>query len=152
MQAVTIGSNVLCGRSPANPRGYDPGRGIAREWARILSAALADDSWRREHITEPRRLVFLHQAVLSAVLLARTTPAERRWLPPDHGYPLNLHDRLPEAKRARRLEELACFIYDDLWDREPDWLVRAPVDEPLRGWLAEADRRTRGAGYNARPR
>jgi hypothetical protein len=131
---------------------WRPGRGIAREWVRVLAAVLADEAWSKEHVTEPRHLVFLHQAVVSAVILSRTSAAERRWLPPDHGYPLNLHDRLPAAKRARRLEDLACFIYDTLWDRDPDWLARAPVGEPLRGWLEDADRRARGAGYNARPR
>jgi hypothetical protein len=131
---------------------WTPARGIGREWARALSAVLADGAWREEHCADPRRLVFLHQAVLSAVLLARTTAEERRWLPPDHGYPLNLHDRLPEAKRTRRLEDLACFLYDTLWDREPDWLSRVPVSDPLRAWLADADRRARDAGYNARPR
>lgn len=129
-----------------------PGRGIAREWARALSAVLADEAYRRTYCADVRHRVFLHQAVLSAVLLARTTPAERRWLPPDHGYPLGLHERVPAAKRARRLEDLACLIYDTLWDEQPDWLDRVPVEDPLRSWLAEAHRRTRPPGYNARPR
>lgn len=131
---------------------WRPGRGIAREWSRALSAVLADEAFRGAHCADVRHRVFLHQAVLSAVLLARTAPAERRWLPPDHGYPLGLHERVPAAKRARRLEDLACFVYDTLWDQRPDWLDSAPVDEPLRSWLADAHRRTGPAGYNARPR
>jgi hypothetical protein len=131
---------------------WRPGRGIAREWARAFSAVLADEGFRGAHCADVRHQVFLHQAVLSAVLLARTAPAERRWLPADHGYPLGLHERVPVAKRARRLEDLACFIYDTLWDQQPDWLDRVPADEPLRSWLADAHRRTRLAGYNAQPR
>jgi hypothetical protein len=131
---------------------WRPGRGIAREWAGALSAVLADEAYRRTYCADARHQVFLHQAVLSAVLLARTAPAERRWLPLDHGYPLGLHERVPAAKRVRRLEDLACLIYDTLWDEQPDWLDRVPVEDPLRSWLADAHRRTRPAGYNARPR
>jgi hypothetical protein len=131
---------------------WRPGLGIAREWARALSAVLADEAYRRTHCADVRHQVFLHQAVLSAVLLARTAPAERRWLPPDHGYPLGLHERVPAAKRARRLEDLACLIYDTLFDQEPGWLDRVPVGDLLRSWLADAHRRAGPAGYNARPR
>ena len=84
--------------------------------------------------------MFLHQAVLSAVLCARTRPSERRWIPVSHGYPLNLADRLPAAKRLPRLNDVVCLIYDTAWDQDPDWLSRVQVDEPLRGWLRESYR------------
>jgi hypothetical protein len=131
---------------------WRPGRGIAREWARALSAVLADEAYRSAFCADARHRVFLHQAVLSAVLLARTAPAERRWLPADHGYPLGLHERVPAAKRVRRLEDLACLIYDTLWDEKPDWLDRVPVEDPLRSWLADAHRRAVPVGYDPLPR
>jgi alkyl sulfatase BDS1-like metallo-beta-lactamase superfamily hydrolase len=90
----------------------------------------------------PLRRFFLHQAVLSGVLLAATTESERRWLPLDHGYPLNLHERIPEAKRARSLDGIPCLIIDTFWLQRGDW--QPPIDASafVRAFLEKAWART----------
>jgi hypothetical protein len=117
---------------------YRADRGICREWSRAFTAALGDKAFLAQHCGDPLRRLFLHQAVLSAVILARTEANERRWLPRDHGYSLLLHDRLPAERRVARLNDLACAIYDLLWDQNPNWLAGFVVDEPLRSWLERA--------------
>ena len=112
-----------------------PSRGLAVEWARVLSALLDDTAYRAVALADPLRALFLHQAALSGVLAARTRPSERRWFPIRTAYPIGLHDRVPAARRAARLEEVVCLIYDQAWDQDPRWLSKVPVDGQLRAWL-----------------
>jgi hypothetical protein len=119
---------------------YRPSRRLGEGWARALTALLSDPAYRALATADGPHAVFLHQAVLSAVLCARTRPSERRWIPISHGYPLNLADRVPAAKKVARLNDVVCLLYDNAWDQDPGWLSRVPVDEPLRGWLVESHR------------
>lgn len=117
---------------------YRPSRGLCAEWARVLTALLESPGDRSVVLADDRHALFLHQAVLSAVIAARTRPSERRWIPVSHGYPFGQHDRLPAARRATRLEDVVCLIYDDAWDAGPEWMEKIQVGEPLRGWLRAA--------------
>jgi hypothetical protein len=128
---------------------YRPSKRIGEAWARTLTALLSDPAYRAVATADGPHAVFLHQAVLSAVLCARTRPSERQWIPISHGYPLNLADRVPVTKKVSRLNDLVCLIYDTVWDQDPDWISRVPVDEPLRGWLLEAYRSLHRAGSPA---
>ncbi len=114
---------------------YRPGRGICRAWAGAFGALVSDEAFQRSACADARHRIFLHQAVLSAVVAARTRPHERRWLPPTYVYPLHLHDRLPIERRAHRLNDLACTIVESLWEEAPGVGRVMPVDEPLRSWL-----------------
>jgi len=76
--------------------------------------------------------------VRSSVILAKSEPGEWRWLPRDHGYPLNLHTRLSPEKQARALNELSCLIYNSLWDEQSGWMDLISIGEPLRTWIKNA--------------
>jgi hypothetical protein len=116
---------------------YRPQRGICREWARVFSTMVSDEAFQRSACADTRHRVFLHQAVLSAVIVAKTRQVERRWLPPGYVYPLHLQDRIPIERRAQRLDELTCVIVESLWQERPDLTKVIAVDEPLRSWLAK---------------
>ncbi len=117
------------------------GRDIGPRWAAALSTLARDHAFLAAHAADPLHRLFLHQAALSAVLLASTTAAERRWLPLDHGYPLALHQRLPEARRIARLDGVPCVILDTVWrQRRPT--PPLPASPALQAWFAAAWRRT----------
>lgn len=115
-----------------------PARGICREWARVFAAAGNDAAFLRSAAPDRLHRIFLHQAVFSAVLLARTTAAERRTLGDAVGYPLHLHERVPEGKRLARLGDAPVVIHEDLLERRPDWSGLLPVDPERGAWLDEA--------------
>lgn len=119
---------------------FRPDRGICRAWARAFTALVRDAGFQRAACADRLHKIFLHQAVLSSVILVKSKRAEWRWLPRDHGYPLNLHDRLAPARKARSLNELSCLIYDSLWDEQPGWMNRISIGEPLRTWVENAYR------------
>ena len=116
-----------------------PGLGLFREWARQMSVRLADGDYQRRACADGLHRVFLHQAVLSAIIAARTSPEQWRWLPRECGYPLHLHDRLPEAQRPRRLDALSVVLHENVIDQpgafdgiEVDGELRAFLDDQLR--------------------
>ena len=80
--------------------------------------------------------VFMHQAILSAVvpkLLARERMME---LPETINYPLHLHTEHPPENRPARLNDLITCRYEE-FEILQGVLDAIPVDEPLKSWLTE---------------
>jgi glyoxylase-like metal-dependent hydrolase (beta-lactamase superfamily II) len=117
-----------------------PSLGLFREWARQMSARLADADYQRRACADGLHRVFLHQAVLSAIIVARTSPAQWRWLPRECGYPLHLHARLPAELRAARLADLSVVLHENEID-QPGALDGIEVNQELRAFLDEQLRR-----------
>lgn len=117
---------------------YDPSRGICREWAALLTRFIEDTTYQKAACSDVLHRIFLHQALLSALIVARTSDAERLALPPACGYPLHLQEELPEGKRITRLNDVEALIYEDTWDRRTDFLDIAPARGALRSWLTDA--------------
>jgi TolB protein len=115
---------------------FSPRLGLAAEWARLLTRLLQDAPYQETACTTFLRKLFLHQAVLSAVITARVAPARIRPLPLASGYPFSQHERLPEEKQAASLDAISVAIFDRAWQQDAEWLERIPAGEPLRSWLA----------------
>ncbi len=115
---------------------FSPRLGLAVEWARLLAQLLKDADYQETACTTFLRKLFLHQAVLSAVITARVDPGRIRALPLSSGYPFSQHDRLPEGKKAASLDGVSVVIFDRAWQQDPEWLKRVPAGAPLRSWLA----------------
>ena len=114
---------------------FDPRLGIAAEWARLLTRFLKDEEYQKSVCTSFLRKLFLHQAVLSAVITARIKPERIKALPLTSGYPFNQHDKLPAASRASSLNDLAVVIFDYAWDKDPAWMEKIGIEGTLREWL-----------------
>ncbi len=114
---------------------FNPRLGLAGEWARLLARFLKDESYQKTACTTFLRRLFLHQALLSAVVTARVPPDRIRPLPLASGYPFGQHARLPEAARLDSLDAAAVVIFDRTWQEDPGWLERLPCGTDLRRWL-----------------
>jgi len=116
----------------------NPELGICAEWVRILSGLLHDTAYQQAACTTFLKRLFLHQAVLSAVLQARVAPDRLRPLPLTAGYPFNQHAQLAPARRVASLDDTAAVIFDTAWQQQPGWLGAIPAGEALRAWLADS--------------
>ena len=114
----------------------DPQKGVLRKWRQLfckfhdemisLKPAFADDLHK----------IFLHQAILS-VLIMKILKWERiKILTPDYSYPLHMHHQVPIEKQPQILNELICPVYEEIF-KYPDMLNGLNVDEPLKNWLKE---------------
>lgn len=110
----------------------DPARGLLRTWREGFQALVADAAFQAGPCRDEWHQVFLHQAVLSALVTAELAQDEIRALPPEYSYPLHMHAQVPPAHRASALNDLVCAVYEDVLPLED-----IAVHEPLRPWLEE---------------
>lgn len=80
--------------------------------------------------------VFVHQAILVGVLLARLDPAAMQELPRNYNYPLHLYDDHDAARRPAAINELVTCRYESVFDTA-GWGERLPITGRLKTWLAE---------------
>jgi hypothetical protein len=74
--------------------------------------------------------VFLHQVVVSALIMKLVEHDRIRMLPPTYSYPLHLQEKLPPAKRITSLNQMVCAVFEEM-----DRLDQVTVEEPLKSWL-----------------
>jgi hypothetical protein len=123
-------------RAYFNSHGFSfrPGIGLGRRWMELFSRLVKDQSFQETTCVDMPHRIFLFQAVWS-VLVASTVVRKRiRILPPDYNYPYNLHDRVPEIKRPRRMNDLVTMAYETR-RLDPDSITDIKINEPLRTWL-----------------
>ena len=114
---------------------FDSAIGLAREWLARFTHLVGDSGFQAHACADELHPIFLHQAVYSALIAARVPVARVRRLPPTYNYPYNLHATIPADCRARALNDLVCFTYEER-ALDPARLTDIRVDEPLRTWLA----------------
>jgi len=114
----------------------DPAQGLMQAWRDHFKAFVDDDEFQTAHCADVTHQIFLHQAVLSALLTRGFNPERMRVLPPEYSYPLHFQGDIPEPKVARTLNELVVPVYEQLCPR-PDKLDDPKVEEPLASWLLE---------------
>jgi len=81
-------------------------------------------------------MVFMHQTVLSGVVLSTFKRQELLELPETLNYPLHLHQEYPIEYRPQALNNLVTCRYEGIEDLRNS-LKTIGVEEPLKGWLNE---------------
>ena len=81
---------------------FNPRLGLAAEWARLLTRFLKDEKYQKTVCTTFLRKLFLHQAVLSAVISSRIKPERIKALPLTSGYPSASTTNCPPRKKPHR--------------------------------------------------
>jgi hypothetical protein len=112
-----------------------PAAGIMQAWWSLFQSLIADQSFQTLACADPLPRIFLHQAVLSALLTCRLPQARLRLLPPEYSYPLHLHQQIPSKKRPARLDDLVCPVYEDAF-QYPDTLNGLDAGPELTTWLS----------------
>jgi hypothetical protein len=113
----------------------NPSQGVCRRWFACFESLVCDQSFQSSSCQDERHRIFLHQAILSALLVTQLDPQRIRLLPPDYSYPYNLHQDVPPERRARALDDLVCIAYEDR-SLHPDVVDDVNINEPLRSWLS----------------
>jgi hypothetical protein len=83
-----------------------------------------------------RHKIFLHQAVLSGVILSKLKLSQIQQLPTTYNYPLHLHTQDVTHNRPSCLEDLVTFRHERFYT-DPEWTNRIPAKEPLKQWIAK---------------
>jgi len=94
----------------------NPRLGLMEQWQEMFCRMIQDREFQSGPCSDDLHRIFLHQAVLSALVIRTVDPARIRVLPPEYSYPLHFHDRLPRECRAESLDDLVVPVYEDKAD------------------------------------
>ncbi len=112
----------------------NPAKGLLRQWLDYFAALVDDQAYQQAACQDVRHRVFLHQAIWSALLVARLDSQRIYILPPDYNYPYNLHSSVPAERRAEVLNNLVCLTYEER-SLDPAQVDDMTIHEPLKAWL-----------------
>lgn len=113
----------------------NPSKGLLCWWFECFEVLVCDEEYQKATCQDERHQIFLHQAVLSALLVSRLEPKRVRVLPSDYNYPYNLHQSVPMDRRAEALNDLVCIAYEDR-SLDPNLVDDIDIHDPLRPWLS----------------
>lgn len=112
----------------------NPAIGLLRRWLELFERLIGDQAFQAGACRDALHRIFLHQALLSAQIGADLAPERIRILPPEYNYPYNLHPSISAPRRAKALNDLATFAYEDR-SLDPAVIDDIEIHEPLRSWL-----------------
>ncbi len=107
-----------------------PEKGILQSWWKSYKELYHKKYFKDYYNKNYLYAIFIHQAVLSGVILSTIERNELFELPFDYNYPLNLYYNCPFVYRAKNINELKTVRYED-----PEELKTLPIQDPLRSWL-----------------
>lgn len=111
-----------------------PQIGIYQAWWDYFHRIVNDIEFQSNACGDQLHKIFLHQAILSGLIMKMLDFERIRILPATYNYPLNLQDEIPAERQVKVLNELVTPVYEDM-SIHPHDLDGFVVHEPLRSWL-----------------
>ena len=107
-----------------------PEKGLFQSWWKSYKELYNEKCFKEYYNKNYLYAIFIHQAVLSGVILSTIEKNELYELPFEYNYPLNLYYNCPFVYRAKNINELTTVRYED-----PEDLKKVPIQDPLKSWL-----------------
>ena len=114
----------------------DPGVKIMRAWLDTFLRIFQNPEYQRFYKQDTRYEIFMHQAVLSGVILSNLVVEEIQELPGRYNYPLNLYDEDRNTSRPESLEECVTIRHEGFYE-DPLWMEKIPARSSLKKWIGE---------------
>jgi len=111
-----------------------PERGLFRDWYETFLDLYQDPVFEEFYAQDQRYVIFLHQAVLSGLVLRSFEQADLFELPDTYNYPANLFEQDATSRRPASLDELVTFRHEGFY-QDADWLQKMPASDRLKEWL-----------------
>jgi hypothetical protein len=112
----------------------DPRLGLMRRWLEKFEELVKDQHFQKTACKDKLHQIFLHQAVLSTLVVSQLEPEQIRILPAGYSYPLHLHERVPPSRRVHSLEDTICAVYEDD-DSLPGRVAGLEIGKGLHEWI-----------------
>ena len=117
-----------------------PEKHLLQAWRDTFFKVYQEPSLAKFYRKDERYTVFLHQAVLTGIILSTFTTDEIQELPSKFNYPLHLHAQDTTDHRPSYLEELVTFRHEGFYE-DSKWIKKIPAKEPLKQWITQRLRR-----------
>jgi len=112
----------------------NPKLGIFTEWQKIFSNLIKDVEFQKAACNDVLHQIFLHQAVLSAVIASKIKSEEFQLFSNNYGYPIHQNDKLPSDKKLS-VNDVKILLYENIFTVKPNWLDDYNVKNPLKEWI-----------------
>jgi hypothetical protein len=112
-----------------------PEESVLAAWCDAFAKNYDLPALRSFYQTDPRYATFVHQAVLSGVILAALQQAELLEFPTTYNYPLHLYAEDLTSRRPSSVETLVTCRHEGFY-KDPSWRAKMPAGEPLKQWIA----------------
>jgi hypothetical protein len=112
-----------------------PERCLFRTWREEFFRLYRQTAFEEFYRNDRRYEIFMHQAVLSGLVLREFLPDQLLELPPSYNYPLHLFTEDATEGRPGKLEDLVTFRHEGFFT-EPEWSEKLPAKRPLKDWLS----------------
>lgn len=109
---------------------FNPSKGILRKWKNDYKKLLSDSANYAFLNSNRDFSFFCHQAVLSAVVMAKAGKDKVHAFPPSYGYPLQLQDFPEFINKKHSISDLVIVICGDYKN-----LGKIEITEPYKKWI-----------------
>lgn len=113
----------------------NPESGIFADWERVFTKLVRDEEFQRNYCSDIKHQIFLHQAILSAVICSKIELENIQWFSNAYAYPIQQHKLIPAEKRIGRIGDVRILIYENFFKENPHWIEEYQINEPLKSWL-----------------
>ncbi|MHA2206953.1 MAG: hypothetical protein ACXABC_13925 [Candidatus Thorarchaeota archaeon] len=113
-----------------------PEKKLLQSWRDTYLRLYQEPSFQEFYNKDQRYAIFIHQAILSGVILSLFSNDEILELPSKYNYPVHLHDEDVTDQRPDTLEECVTFRHEGFY-KDPNWVDKIPVKGILKKWLVE---------------
>lgn len=111
-----------------------PETGLLARWFDVFVSIFNESQARSFYAKNDLWRIFMHQAVLTGVVLRCLHPTEIKMLPDEVNVPLHLFKDLDQEARDGLLDRMVTCRYDVRFE-DPQWLGRLPLKDKLKAWL-----------------
>jgi hypothetical protein len=111
-----------------------PKNKLLHTWCDTFIDAYQKDEFYELYTQDERYTIFMHQAILSGVILSLYRKEQLLELPRTYNYPLHLYDDDVTPYRPSALEELVTVRHEGFY-KDPAWYEKMPAGEPMKKWL-----------------
>jgi hypothetical protein len=113
-----------------------PELGLFKRWRETFLDTYRKPALQELYKKDTRYHIFLHQAILSGVILTSFSKDEIVQLPPSYNYPMHLYAEDMTESRPKRIDDLVTIRHEGFYT-DKDWMDKIPVGDSLKQWLAD---------------
>jgi hypothetical protein len=113
-----------------------PDRNLFKTWHDTFFAVYQRPDLQELYKKDERYVIFIHQALLSGIVLQLFSKNDLQALPSTYNYPVHLHDEDVTAHRPATMDDFVTFRHEGFY-QDPEWKQTLPASDSLKQWLAD---------------
>lgn len=113
-----------------------PEKKLFKAWHDAFFNLYQKPDFQKLYQQDERYVIFIHQAILSGVILSTFGTKEIQELPTTYNYPVHLYDEDITDHRPSKLEELVTVRHEGFYT-DLDWMKKVRAGDQLKQWLAQ---------------